>query len=181
MFNFNTDCDMKRFLYLLPVLMLVLLAGCGGDDEPKEAGNIACQAYLKDGGTASRAEGVFFLFEGTGYKELDFSTYEAFPIQKIKAVKSNGSKVENIGWCTSSKNNSGLIVPTYSSTDQDRLSKIQSGTFTIVCLMGLNSMYHYSYMMKEFTKKKTEVILVSPVFQTSDFSKTNTTKVPWRE
>ena len=171
---------MKKFLYVLCALTLCVCAGCGSD-EPEMAGEIGCQAYLRNSsGVTEKTEGVFFLFEGTGYTSIDIDTWESNPIQKIKAVKSSGEKVENIGWCTSSKETSRTIVPVYSGTDKDRLERIQSGTFTIVCLVGYRFDYYEAYMMKTFTKKRTEPIPINATFWVSDFLKTQVQKVPWR-
>ena len=171
---------MKKIIYSLSILVLFICAGCGSD-EPEEAGNIACQAYIKnDKGVTEKTDAVFFLFEGTGYTELDLSTYESLPAQKIKAVRSNGSKEENIGWCTCSKENSGLIVPVYSASDKDRLARTQAGTFTIVC-MATYRYFNGAYMMKTFTKKKSEPVPINATFWYSDFTEMNgTVKVSWR-
>lgn len=172
---------MRKTIYLFSFLFLFVCAGCGSD-EPEMAGEIGCQAYLKnDKGVTEKTHGVFFLFEGTGYVRLDMDSYESVPIQRIKAVKSNGEKVENIGWCTSSKETSRTIVPVYSDSDKDRLDRIQAGTFTIVCLVGYRFDYYEAYMMKTFTKKRTEPIAINATFWTSDFSKTDVSKVPWRD
>lgn len=171
---------MKKTIYLLSVLLIFVCAGCGSD-EPEDAGNIACQAFFKnDKGVTEKEWAVFFLFEGTGYTSIDMDTYQSSPIQKIKAVRGS-EKVENIGWCTCSKESSGLIVPVYSATDKDRLERTQAGTFTIVCLMSYRFDYYSAYMMKTFTKKRSDPVLVNATFLYSDFSKTNTAKIPWRD
>ena len=174
--------NMKKTIFLLSVLILCLCSACGGsDDDLGEAGNIACQAYIKnDKGVTEKTDAVFFLFEGTGYTGIDLNTYESFPMQKIKAITSSGGRVENIGWCTCSKESSGLIVPTYSATDKDRLARTQAGTFTIVCMTTYRYFYG-AYMMKTFTKKREDPVPVSAYFWYSDFTEMNSTvKVNWR-
>ena len=118
---------MKRFIYLLLPLLLIVTAACGSD-EPEEAGLIGCQAYLKNSnGRTEKYYAEFYLYEGTGYTGIDENTFEVTPAKKLKAIKSNGERVENIGWCTSTSESSGQIVPTYSSTDKDVWKKVQSG------------------------------------------------------
>ena len=158
----------------------MLLSGCCSD-EPEDAGNIACQAYTKnDEGSTEKVEAVFFLFEGTGYTSIDMDTYQSYPIQKIKAVRGS-EKVENIGWCTCSKESSGFFVPVYSATNKDRLERTQSCTFTIVCMTTYKYFYG-AYMMKTFTKKRSDPELVNATFWYSDFTTMyETVKIPWRE
>lgn len=171
---------MKKTIYLLSVLFLFVCAGCGSA-EPEEYGETGCQAFLKDkNGVTEKCYAVFFLFEGTGFIGIDENTFTATPAQKVQAIKSNGTRVENIGWCTSTKESSGLMVPVYSATDKDRMEKVHSGTFTIACATTYNGVYG-AYMMKEFTKKRSEPLRVNANFYYTDFTQLyHSVKVPWR-
>lgn len=168
MFIINTDCDMKRFLYLLPVLVAVLLSGCG-IEEPDEGKPISCLAHYTDSqGGGQKILANFYLFEGTNLDSVDPESRSGIlGATKIDAITSSGTHVQNIGWCHTIGDSRTNIVPVY--TSDNSYDRIHDGSFTIVCIPEQRGNANV-YMMKTFSKKKNELVAIDAHFSFSDFS-----------
>ncbi len=159
---------MKKTILLLTVLFLFVCAGCGGD-EPDEGRPISCLAhYTNSQGQDEAILANFYLFEGTNYVSIDPTTFTGLlNVTKIDAVTASGAHVQNIGWCHTNNRSRTDIVPVY--TDGNSYDRIHNGSFTIVCIpaqMGSANVY----MMKTFSKKKSDVVAIDAHFAFSDFS-----------
>lgn len=171
---------MKKTIFILSFLVLFVCAGCG-TDEPDEGKPISCLAQYTDGqGRSQKILANFYLFEGTNYVSIDpKSRTGLMDATKIDAVTSSGAHVQNIGWCHTVGENYRSIVPVY--TENNSYDRIHNGNFTIVCIpeqMGSANVY----MMKTFSKKKSELIPIDAHFTRSDFDGEwgQWKKIPWR-
>lgn len=170
---------MKHNIYLLLMTpMLFLLAGCGSDEPDVQAKPISCLAHYTDNIYGEQTiNASFYLFPGTGYASIDPNSFVMLPFQKAVAIKSDGARVESIGWTATSKDRS-TIVPSYSTSANQ--TTIQSGTFTIVCIPASKGRVS-AYKMKTITKRVDELIMVDAYFKSSDFDGTygDWKLIPW--
>ena len=171
---------MKRFTYLLLPLLLLVTTACGSD-EPNEGKPISCLAhYTNSTGEKQSILANFYLFEGTDYVSIDPNSRTGLmDATKIDAVTSSGAHVQNIGWCHTDRDSRTNVVPVYA--DGNSYDRIHKGNFTIVCIpaqMGSANIY----MMKTFSKKKSELITIDAHFNLSDFNGQwgEWKKIPWR-
>lgn len=171
---------MKKTIFFLSVILLFACSGCG-IDEPDEGKPISCLAQYTDSqGRSQKILANFYLFEGTNYVSIDpESRTGLLDATKIDAVTSSGVHVQNIGWCHSMGENHVSIVPIY--TENNSYDRIHDGNFTIVCIpeqMGSANVY----MMKTFSKKKSELISIDANFTRRDFDGEwgQWKKIPWR-
>lgn len=172
---------MKRFLFLLPVLVAVLLSGCG-TDEPYEGKPISCLAHYTDSlGGGQKILANFYLLEGTNYVNIDPSSMTGIlGVTKIEAITTSGTHVQSIGWCHTIGNSRTNIVPVY--TSDNSYDRIHEGNFTIVCIPEQRGNANV-YMMKTFSKKKNELVAIDAHFSFNDFSGQwgQWKKIPWRD
>lgn len=173
--------DMKKVFFC--VLMLLAFAGCG-IEEPDEGKPISCLAHYTDSqGGAQKILANFYLFEGTNLVSIDpESRSGVLGATKLDSFTSSGMRVHNIGWCHTIGDSRTSIVPVYYENEDNSFDRIHDGSFTIVCIPEQRGNANV-YMMKTFSKKKSELVSIDAHFKFSDYEGEwgQWKKIPWRD
>lgn len=172
---------MKKCIYFCVLLLAVALASCGSDnDEPQgKRGEIICKASITPK-PYSTPYFWFYLFPGGGYTEL----LEKQDSQAIGVVayakKSSGEVVQGIGNITQHGYDAVNMLPLYNSASKG-FYDIYQGEFTIIAAYSINGGFCKRYMIKQFTKKWSDDIMITPNFAESDFDlSVDFKQIPWR-
>lgn len=173
---------MKRIFYFFSIVLLFVCAGCG-IDEPDEGKPISCLAhYSNSQGRGQKLLANFYLFEGTNLVSIDPESRSGIlSVTKLDALTSSGTRIHNIGWCHTIGDSRTSIVPVYYENENNSFDRIHDGNFTIVCIpeqLGSANIY----MMKTFSKKKSELVTIDAHFEFNDYKGEwgQWKKIPWR-